>query len=240
MQSILFKQFQSAAANSNLKNLLSSWRLCAVALTLIAASDGLRNVCLATAVIETATLGPTGVTSGLGVYNDQFIGVRFELTSNIKTAAIGGHFFDASPLDTQYFGAIVTLTDGNDFPDSFDLSTPDVLATALLSFPETSADTSAPLSVDLIAGHYALVFGSGLFGATGNTGGASQNNNPLGTLSWMFSQDSPQLAWLDTNFDGVRFFITAIPEPSAAAMVITGVLAAYGARRKRHRSCNIL
>jgi hypothetical protein len=173
-------------------------------------------------VFETATLGQTGLTpSGVGIYNDQFVGAKFELASSVTTTAIGGHFGTTTPIgNNQFFGAIVALSGPNDFPDSADLSTPDVLGTALLTFPNLSAEISAPLSVSLTQGHYALVFGSGLFGATGNGGGATLNNNTIGAPSWISYR--PLDNWNVSNLDGARFFVTAIPEPTAAMLLAVG------------------
>ena len=81
----------------------------------------------------------------------------------------------------QIFGAIVRLDDFSDVPDSFDLSTPDVLGVSLLTPPGCSNEVSAPLSLELEPGTYALVFGSGLFGATGAAFAPTGSDSDIGT-----------------------------------------------------------
>jgi hypothetical protein len=164
--------------------------------------------------------------------------------STITTTTIGGHFgtYESPSGNGQFFGGIVALTSAADLPDSIDLATPDVLATTRLTFPYPSADVSAPLTVTLNPGHYALVFGSGLFGATGY-GGAKLNNGTLGDPSWITTPNSDiQLPWADANIDdGMRFFITAVPEPNAAALVAIATFAILALRRRpisRHAKTN--
>jgi hypothetical protein len=194
--------------------------------------------CRAVTVVETATLGATGLTSdlGIGIYDDQFLGLRFAIPSAITTTAVGGHFGTVESVgNNQFFGAIIALTDAADFPDSSDLSTSDVLGTTLLEFPNPSAEISAPLSVTLEPGHYALIFGTGLFGATGGGGGATLNNTPLGSVSWT-SYNSPPEGWRNVDLEGARFFITGIPEPSSLALLALGSLSAVRLRRRRGRA----
>jgi hypothetical protein len=172
-------------------------------------------------VYETGALGPTGLTSniGAGIYSDQFIGVRFAVNSDVTTTAVGGHFGTQSFVgNNQFFGAIVALSGPSDFPDSADLSTPDVLGATLLTFPGPSADISAPLSVSLAPGNYALIFGTGLFGATGEGGGAAFNNNMIGVPDFISYRTLDQ--WNVATIDGARFFITGIPEPNTAVLIL--------------------
>ena len=65
--------------------------------------------------------------------------------------------FDASP---EFFGALVALSGPNDFPDSGDLSTSDVLGVSVLAVPRPSDEVSAALDVALTPGWYALVVAS--------------------------------------------------------------------------------
>jgi hypothetical protein len=198
--------------------------------------------CHAYTVFETATLGPSESTplSGAGIYFDQFLGVRFDLTSNVSTASIGGHFGTSNTAigNNQFFGAIVALSDANDFPDSSDLSTPDVLGTTLLTFPRPSADVSAPLFTSLQPGHYALVFGSGLFGATGSGGAAIDDNNQIGTQDWIDYR--PAYNWHVSNLNNVRFFITGVPEPHSVSLVAAGAICAFGVCRRRRNATGTL
>ena len=100
------------------------------------------------------------------------------------TTRIGGHFVGGFS-ETDFFGAIVGLTDSLDFPDSLDLSTPDVISASTLTFPDTSDEVFGGLSVNLQPGWYALVFGSGLFGTDGR-GSAPKNNIVKGSRLELF------------------------------------------------------
>lgn len=167
---------------------------------------------------------------------DQYLGVRFNLTSPVTTDTIGGRFHTAFPGVTL-FGAIVALTDLTDFPDSVNLSTPDVLAVAV--FPVgVDADYSAPISATLVPGDYALVFGSELFGASGFAGVPSSNTD-IGTPSYFFKPSGTSF-YFDFGglISGTRFFLlgsqqTAVPEPSTWLLLGSGLACLAFWRRKR-------
>ncbi|MDZ4659158.1 MAG: hypothetical protein SH868_16425 [Bythopirellula sp.] len=131
-------------------------------------------------LFESGTLGPTGIPRGVipgaNVSAAVFNGVRFQLTQPVITTQVGGHFVGSLGTTDTFFGAIVALIDENDFPDSGDLSTPDVLGSTVIAFPEPSAEVFGDLTLALDPGWYALVFGSGLIGASGD--GAMPLNNP--------------------------------------------------------------
>ena len=132
-------------------------------------------------IFESADVGRTGRFSGggIGVSEDFFSGVRFELTEPAEIGSIGGMF--SSREDGTIFGAVVELPGGFSYPDPPDLSGNDVLGTTLLELPpfiDGIQDISAPLELSLDPGWYALMFGSGKFGATGNATAGGENPNP--------------------------------------------------------------
>lgn len=99
----------------------------------------------AATLFESGTLGATGVTwtdlqnqtvPGTNVNSGVFVGVRFELIQPVVTSRVGGHF--AGPMAGEFFGALVKLDGANDFPDSTNLSTSDVLGVTSLIFPTPS------------------------------------------------------------------------------------------------------
>jgi hypothetical protein len=164
---------------------------------------------------QSALIGPTGIDAGWEVSSLQFVGVRFEVFTNVTTSLVGGHLFETQfqPLGNhQIFGTIVALSGPDDLPDSFDLSTPDVLGTTLLTLPPLSADVAAPLSIQLTPGWYSLIFGSGSFGATGH-GALAAYNTEIGTPS-TFTLN--QYVYAPS---GLRFFVEAVPEPSSASIL---------------------
>jgi hypothetical protein len=173
---------------------------------------------------ESGTLGPTGVpmsefsngnVPGSNINSSVFLGVRLHVSQQAELSSLGGHFVGASP--STFFGAIVRLSDETDFPDSANITTPDVLAATLLNFPSPSAEVTSTLTGSLAPGWYAIVFGSGLFGATG-VGGAARNNTDVNGPSYI-SYD-PNLGWFNLSSlpmtpHNFRFFLNGqvVPEP---------------------------
>lgn len=175
-------------------------------------------------LFESATLGPTGITvdqgvpaSNIGVFN--FSGARFELTQPVVTTSVGGHF-RSSGAGGDFFGAIVAFDGPDDLPDSEDLSTPDVLGFTLLDFPNPSADVYGDLELSLEPGWYGVVFGSGLFGATGG-GAVLRNNTGFPDVEVIARLTGP---WGELTPAGtlMRFVVTGrvVPEPQSLALAI--------------------
>jgi len=162
-------------------------------------------------IYESATLGPTGIDfPGNSINSGQYLGSRFSITQQVEVSEIGGH------LRTQtgnIFGAIVELS--GPLPSSFPLSAGEVVASTVISAPGLSSDVSVPLSVTLMPGDYAIIFGSGQFGATGFGLMTFNNvNTPEGVGSYFFSQAGN---WLNGGFDNTRFTVNgviAIPSPT--------------------------
>ena len=187
-------------------------------------------------IFESGTLGQVDIPRinvsaqevlGLSVNEGVFSGVRFELTELVRTSKVGGHFVGPFGDENTFFGAIVSLTDANDFPDSRDLSTNDVLANTMLTFPESSAEVRGDLRLTLQPGWYALVFGSGLFGASGR-GAAVRNNLDINNPSYIISQQViPGDGWINLEVfpiepeGNLRFVVEGaiIPEPSTQILL---------------------
>ena len=198
-------------------------------------------------IYESATLGATGITKSQ-VINDEvpasnivdtnFVGARFEVREPSTTTRIGGHFSGGFE-DDQFFGALVRLTDELDFPDSEDLSTPDLLGWTVLSFAEPSAETFGNLSAEMTPGWYAIVFGSGLFG-TGGRGFSIRNGTDIGSpqyLNWQPSNGWFNLADLGVPGLGNRRLIVEgvhMPEPSTFLLAsFVALFVPFRMRRKR-------
>jgi hypothetical protein len=181
----------------------------------------------AATIFESGTLGPTGISrediasiGGSNVSASVFVGVRFFVDQPAIATGVGGHFIKNTGADESFFGAIVAIDDQHDFPDSGDLSTPDVVDSVLLRFPEFSNEVSEPLTTRLMPGWYALVFGSGLFGATGK-GVALSNNPDFGTPTYIAYQ--PGAGWFKLGgfFSDFRFTVDGqvVPEPATIAII---------------------
>ena len=204
--------------------------------TTLCASSLLLNAAIARAetLFESGTLGqtgiPRGVVPGATVSAAVFNGVRFQLIEPVVTAQVGGHIVGSQGTTDTFFGAIVKLDDENDFPNSGDLSTPDVLGSTVIAFPAPSAEVFGNLEVRLDPGWYAIVFGSGLFGAVGN--GAMPLNNPdIGNPTYIGYQ--PGFGWgnlLNPIFHDYRFALEGriVPEPAAISLLSIPVLIIVG------------
>lgn len=181
----------------------------------------------AVTIFESATLGATGQSGGTSVNGSQFVGVRFQVTQPVNTGSIGAHL--AGAFDgAEIFGAIILLSGPSDVPDSADLSTPDVLGAAILSLPALSDEVTATLELSLAPGWYALVLGSGLFGA-GDSGSLPGGDSDIGSPPYFFKNGFD--IWQEGGFSSRRLFVVSMPEPSTAAL-LAGGLALLGARRR--------
>jgi hypothetical protein len=85
---------------------------------------------------------------------------------------VGGHLVG---FGGEIFAALVSLSSIDAFPTGLPFTEEEVIATTTFAPPALSDDVRTPLSARLPPGSYALVFGSGEFGATGE--GAVVNFN---------------------------------------------------------------
>ena len=122
-------------------------------------------------ILETATYG--GSTSGgsaLGSFSE-ILGARFVVSTTVAVDHIGGNIEEpnSGPSAAGLFGAIVKLAnDPSAVPAPDWASNGSVQAATVFHASTPSTDILVPLSVVLVPGEYALMFGSGHFGATGN------------------------------------------------------------------------
>jgi hypothetical protein len=201
-------------------------------------------------IYESATTVATGDTMNSigGTQTDlEFSsGVRFLLDEAVRAEAIGGHFATSVAVGNgQIFGVIAALDDGLDVPD---LDT-DVVAQTLLTLPTPgfSDNISGSVSVLLQPGWYALVFGSGRYGATSDFASAikTNGNGPVndGIDTTFTLRTSDNALFLQTP--GARFFLegryegaSVIPEPGAALLTGLGLLGVGLAAAARRRVLN--
>lgn len=156
-------------------------------------------------IYESATIGTVGVDppGGAPVASAQvFLGAKFDVVSTVTVAKLGGHLV-ADGADGSVFVAVVPLA-GNGFPPDTTLADDAVFAT-VLNAPATSAEVAADVLFALTPGSYAIMFGSGQFGATGRAKlpGADVN---VDSPEYFFSDNSIP-AYFDGGFDNSRFFL---------------------------------
>lgn len=171
-------------------------------------------------IFESAASGPTGQNSGSGttVSAQAYTAVNFQIMSTVTTGSVGCHlidFDDARPV----FGAIVKLTGPNDFPNTANLTSSDVLGATLMYPPYLSDNVAGNLRLTLTPGWYALLIGSGRFGATGEAG-AFGNNIPDG-VSHPYTMNSTT-GQIIFQASPVRLFIDSDPVVSFQRVVQSG------------------
>jgi hypothetical protein len=180
-------------------------------------------------VLETATY--TGVDTGETIVQDgRFVGAAFTLGATEQITNVGAQF-GGFPGGT-IFAAIVPLASQTSLP-SFAPSdiAANAIADVVFSVPMAVAiDYSVPLNVTLPAGSYAVVFGSGAFGADGFAG-LGEQNDVVGSPDWKSTLFDN--TWSADSLDGVRITLTTAPEPSTSAMLIIGFAGLGAAHRLR-------
>jgi hypothetical protein len=202
----------------------------------------------ATITLESARLDTTGQRDGIVISSDesigtnQFLGWRFQLTNPLQVTDIGGHLASRSNFGNgEIFGAIISLSNSNAIPqgEPFKLGEVpgQVLATTSFNPGFPSRDVTVPLFVTLNPGNYALIFGTGLFGASGY-GFMPRSQQDFPGSSYFFSVDT---FWEGgSNFSSVRFVVkgesdifTSIPEPTCTLGLLTLGISGAGLLRKR-------
>lgn len=160
---------------------------------------------------------------GLAIGGGQIDGMRFHLSSGAVIDGIGGNLqVFSTPGNHSIYGALVRLTSMSDYPDSVNLSTPDVLLgvnfTASADLTEVIVPT-APLTVP--AGDYALLFGSDLFGASGVGSMSTYNDDYPDSSVFIYSPICN--SWEEYGpYSGLRFTVygTTVPEPEPASLMV--------------------
>jgi hypothetical protein len=151
--------------------------------------------------LETAPLGVTnGGTSIVPIRPDGFfawLGARFTLESRALITGVGGHVKSYCPGepgfngDRSLFVAIVPVVDSDSFPD-LNLSQAvfyavfDAPCNSVGPYPFQVPETIIETHLLLFPGDYVVLFGSGLFGATG-TGWMPTPPMDLGTPTYIFA-----------------------------------------------------
>jgi hypothetical protein len=172
-------------------------------------------------IYESAPTGPLALSGDPSpvIVADQYLGVKFHVSKPVRTGSIGGYFAPYTPgVDADIIGAIVRLDGPHDFPNSFDLTTNDVLGKTPIRISEPAGDFAGELSLTLTEGWYALVFAA--------TGRQDKHNAimprmdtpieyPLYFFGRALDPNTPEwFAYFDGGgLEGIRMFVVTDPAP---------------------------
>lgn len=175
----------------------------------------------------TVSIGSTGRFGGSSVDSTQFLGVRFQAGGNFHASEIGGHF-GGTPGST-IFGAIVHLSGPTDLPNLTDLTgDPDLLAVSVFGVPQASTVVWGLLSASIEDGEwYALVFGSGLFGASGDAYTPYEDvlvNTFADSFSFSLSTGDVSQVTSTLGYFGLRGEALEVPEPMTALLLVLALV----------------
>jgi len=192
-------------------------------------------------ILETATAG-SGGSGNYQVVNDpvngtNFIGASFEVSDSGVTSLRVGANVDAFGSG-QVFAEIVPLASLSSVPNVTGSTITSWLQSnnvgdSLLTAPGTAGDASTVINFAsaLTPGSYAVIFGSGLYGANGEIN-LTDGNTTVGSPN-LFTNlygDSFQSYGYDTQ---MRVFVAPVPLPAALPLLGSGLLAGFGFLRRR-------
>jgi hypothetical protein len=197
-------------------------------------------VCAAEAgtIVETATAEAGDPGDYIISNTNRVFGATFTVASATELTSVG--FGYGRYGGGTIFAAIVPVDPITGFPlADYDNLAATALVSTLINVPAVfdaalTGDVLAPLSYQLAPGTYAVVFGSGQFGATG-----------VGPFTESDAIGDPQLfqsffgsAWEDFGSDDIRLLLNGdpVPEPMTIALMLAGLLGVAFLARGRSAS----
>jgi len=202
----------------------------------------LLNQAIASSILETAGYGSTR--GGLAIGNS-FLGARFSLSNTTLITEIGGQVQswsdDSYPsnwdFDRSVFFALIQTEGDFLYPTDTQLSNPIFSEKVELSWSSGNYsignDTLINVNQILTPGEYAIIFGSGLFGATGTgwmpyTYSHIEENTP--DLNYLSYQPHSNTEWQGLNENGIEYSprfivngVTTVPEPLTYHLLLIGL-----------------
>jgi hypothetical protein len=208
---------------------------CAFALSLSSLAQGFH-------LLETAEMGPRGYHGGISISSDQYIGAAFTVRDITDLSHVGGHF-TAGPNGAAgpIFAALIELQNAGALPKGDPFAANEILATALLTTPagaETSREVTVPMPLRLLPGNYMLVFGSGRFGATGQSGLPTVNRALRSPTFAVYggpdaSWDKETLHQVGNPNSTLRIVVQAVPEAKTLSLLFFGLTFLLASKLRR-------
>jgi len=156
-------------------------------------------------LLESATLGETGLMGGWAIVSFQFLGGRFFVEEPTAVTAIGGHMDGGGLL----FGVIVRLEGPEALPVGSPFIDEEVVLVKTFAPPRPSADFLVETDeVTLEPGHYAIVYGAGLYGTDGSGSATHRGQRDLVGASYISRVDN---RWRDAATLSIRFVVLGKP-----------------------------
>jgi hypothetical protein len=199
--------------------MMSQWKACWIMVTaaLLFALPCCREAAGVVVIKESAQLGTTGRIGGTSITLSHFVGWRFQVTEPLIVQRVGGHLFSIPTEPGDIFAAIVRLPTVDAIPQGAPFTTEEVVATTTFRPPFPSNEVLTPLSAVLTPGAYALMFGTGLYGATGAGGihnGPDQPNITPTTQSsyifWGIAFPNQPPVWRTGLASNMRFVVESL------------------------------
>jgi hypothetical protein len=167
-------------------------------------------------VLESAEMGTPGRIGGTSITSAQWVAWRFSIDSPLAVHHVGGHLLAIPDQPGDIFAAFVRLSSVDSLPIGAPFNEDEVVATATFRPNFPSDEYITPFEATLAPGSYALVFGTGLYGATGFASlhnGPDQPDIPPTNLSsfvfWSIPSPGAPHEWRQNLASNMRFIVQA-------------------------------
>lgn len=166
---------------------------------------------IASSIHESSTfeLCPVGFSCGTSIFDMQYLGSRFHVNQTVHVTGVGGYLSGSGFGNQQIFAAILSLASPTALPIGHPIDPGELVAATAFDPGRPGSDVRTPLSATLAPGDYALVFGSGQFGATGDAALEATGTPLPGNSILLWNDQGFGFAWLDVGEFGVRFVVEA-------------------------------